>query len=135
MRSCWRLPPGLTEPMPAPRWIFCWPRMRSDSSSTFGIMHFRTGTKRCGTTGAEVRICEESNSAHTKVSEVGVGESVPVTTAELPLQPVAQTMVGHSRAKIHLQPLEDPTLEQIDVPKEAVIPWEACAGEGYRQDR
>ncbi|GAB0178150.1 hypothetical protein GRJ2_000280300 [Grus japonensis] len=36
-------------------------------------------------------------------------------------------------ADIHLQPMEDPTPEQVD-PKEAVTPWEAHAGGGSWQD-
>ncbi|TRZ20461.1 hypothetical protein HGM15179_006595 [Zosterops borbonicus] len=31
-------------------------------------------------------------------------------------------------AEIHLQTMEDPTPEQVDVPKEAVTHWEGCAG-------
>jgi len=40
-----------------------------------------------------VRICERINSADTKVSEEGGGGGAPGTGAEIPLQPVEQTMV------------------------------------------
>ncbi|RMC05149.1 hypothetical protein DUI87_18331 [Hirundo rustica rustica] len=39
-------------------------------------------------------------------------------------------MAVHSGAQIHLQLMEDPTLEQVDVPKGVCGPWEACAGAG-----
>ena len=71
-----------------------------------------------------VRRCERNNSADTKVSEEGGGGGAPGTGAEIPLQPVVKTMVRqavplqpmevHGGADIHLQPLEDPTLEQGD---------------------
>jgi len=57
-----------------------------------------------------MRIRERNNSADTKVSEEGGGGGVPGTRAEIPLQPV----VVHSGADIHLQPMEDPMLEQVD---------------------
>ncbi|GAB0210103.1 hypothetical protein GRJ2_003476100 [Grus japonensis] len=60
----------------------------------------------------------------TKVSEEGGG--APGARAEIPLQPMEKTMVQQavplqpmevdSGADIHLQPVEDPTLEQVDVP-------------------
>lgn len=56
-----------------------------------------------------MRICERSNSANTKVTENG-GENVPGAGAEIPLQPLVQTMV---EAAVPLQPAEDPTLEQV----------------------
>uniref|UniRef100_A0A8B9RV42 M3K1 kinase n=1 Tax=Accipiter nisus TaxID=211598 RepID=A0A8B9RV42_9AVES len=73
-----------------------------------------------------VRICERNNSAATKVSEEGGGGGAPGAGAEIPLQPVVKTMgmqavplqamEVHGGADIHLQPVEDPTLEQVDVP-------------------
>ncbi|KAK4810707.1 hypothetical protein QYF61_007681 [Mycteria americana] len=73
-----------------------------------------------------LRTCERNNSADTKVSEEGGGGSAPGAGAEIPLQPVVKTMVRqvvllqpmevHGGADIHLQPLEDPTPEQADVP-------------------
>jgi len=73
-----------------------------------------------------VRICERNNSADTKVSEGG-GGGAPSTRSEVPLQPVEQTMVRqavplqpmevHGGADIHLQLMEDPTPEQVDVPE------------------
>jgi len=71
-----------------------------------------------------VGICERSNSVHTKVSE-GRGGGTPGTRAEILLQPVMKTMVRHAvalqpvevhrGAESHLQPVEDPMLEQVDV--------------------
>ena len=71
----------------------------------------------------EVRICERNNLADPKVSEEGGGGDAPGAGAEIPLQPVVKTMVRqavplqpmevHSGADIHLQPMEDPTLEQV----------------------
>ena len=71
-----------------------------------------------------VRICERNNSADTKVSEEGGGGGAPGARAEIPLQLVVKTMVRqvvalqpmevNSGADIHLQPVEDPTLEQVD---------------------
>ncbi|KAM9591242.1 uncharacterized protein ACIBXB_006115 [Morphnus guianensis] len=73
-----------------------------------------------------VRICERNNPADTKVSEEGGGGGAPGAEAEIPLQPVVKTMVRqvvplqpmevNGGADIHLQPLEDPTPEQVDVP-------------------
>ncbi|KAK4816909.1 hypothetical protein QYF61_024919 [Mycteria americana] len=75
-----------------------------------------------------VRICERNNSADTKVSEEGGAGGAPCARAEIPLQPMEKTMVRqavpmqpmevHGGADIHLQPIEDPTLEQVDVPRE-----------------
>ena len=71
-----------------------------------------------------VRICERNNSADTKVSEEGGGGGAPGAGAEIPLQPMVKTMVRqavplqpmevNSGAGIHLQPMEDPILEQVD---------------------
>jgi len=54
------------------------------------------------------------------------GGSTPGARVEIPLQPVRNTMVRqvvslqpmevHSGVDIHLQPIEDPTPEQVDVP-------------------
>ena len=70
-----------------------------------------------------MRTCKRNNSADTKVSEEG-GEGAPGAGAEIPLQPmVGKTMVRqavslqpgevHGGADLHLQPVEDPTLEQV----------------------
>jgi len=68
-------------------------------------------------------ICERNNSADTKVSGGG-GGGTPGAGAEIPLQPMEQTMVRqagplqpmevHGGAEIHLQPGEDTTPEQVD---------------------
>jgi len=41
-----------------------------------------------------VRLCERNNSADTKLSEEGGGGGAPGAEAEVPLQPVEQTMVS-----------------------------------------
>ncbi|GAB0183808.1 AN1-type zinc finger protein 5-like [Grus japonensis] len=74
-----------------------------------------------------VRTCERNNSADTQVSEEGGGGGAPGTGAEIPLQPLEKTMVRQAvplqpvdvdgGADIHLQPMEDPTLEQVDAPE------------------
>ena len=74
-----------------------------------------------------MRRCERNNSADTKVREEGGGGGAPGAGAEIPLQPVGKTMVRqavplqpmevHGGADIHLQPMEDPTPEQVDAPK------------------
>ncbi|CAM9181305.1 unnamed protein product, partial [Bubo scandiacus] len=70
-----------------------------------------------------VRMCERNNSADTKVNEGGGGGGAPGARAEIPLQPMVQPMVRqlcpvpmelHGGADLHLQPMEDPTLEQVD---------------------
>lgn len=55
-----------------------------------------------------------------------LGGGSPSAKAEIPLQPVKKTMVtqvvslqpmeDHAAADIHSQPVEDPSLEQVDVP-------------------
>ena len=71
-----------------------------------------------------VRVCERNNPTDTKVSEEGREESAPGAGAEIPLQPMVKTVVRqaaplqpvevNSGADIHLQPVEDPTPEQVD---------------------
>ncbi|CAM9993764.1 unnamed protein product, partial [Bubo scandiacus] len=56
-----------------------------------------------------VRICERNNSADTKDGEEGGGGGAPGTGAEIPLQPVVQTLVRQAGP---LQPMEEPTPEQ-----------------------
>jgi len=64
------------------------------------------------------------NSADIKVSEEGGGGGAPGATAEIHLQPMVKTMVRQGvprqpmevddEAGIHLQPVENPVLEQMD---------------------
>jgi len=72
-----------------------------------------------------VRLCERNNSADTKVCEEGGGGGASGAGAEIfTLQLMMKTMVRqvvplqpmevHCGADIHLQPMEDPTLEQVD---------------------
>jgi len=89
-----------------------------------------------------VRLCERNNSADTKVSEEGEGGDAPGTGTEIPLQPMEKTIVRqavplqpmevHGGAHIHLQPMEDPTPEHVDL-KGAVTPYEVCDGAGSGQ--
>ncbi|GAB0186400.1 hypothetical protein GRJ2_001105300 [Grus japonensis] len=70
---------------------------------------------------------ERNNSADTNVSEEGGAGGAPGTGTEIPLQPMEKTMVRQAvplqpmevndGADIHLHPMEDPTLEQVDAPK------------------
>jgi len=74
----------------------------------------------------EVKKCERNRPAATRVSEEGGGGGAPGAGSELPLQPVMKTMVRqavalqpmevHGGADIHLQPVEDPMLEEVAVP-------------------
>jgi len=78
-----------------------------------------------------MRICERSSPADAKVSE-GEGGGAPGARAAIPLQPVMKTTVRQAvplqpmevrgGADIHLHPLEDPTPEQVDAPKEGYDP-------------
>ena len=74
-----------------------------------------------------MRTCVRTNSANTKVTEEGGGGGAPGVGAEILLQPMEEIMVRqavllqpmevHSGAELHLEPREDPTLEQVDVPE------------------
>lgn len=74
----------------------------------------------------------ENNSADTKVSEEGGRGGAPGAGAEIPLQLVVKTlgrqavllqsMEANQGAEIHLQPVEDPMLEQVNVPEEGCDP-------------
>ncbi|GAB0183211.1 hypothetical protein GRJ2_000786400 [Grus japonensis] len=72
-------------------------------------------------------ICPEFGSSDTKV-RAGGGGGAPGAGAEIPLQqPIEKTMVRQAGplqlmdvdggADIHLQPMEDPTPEQVDAPE------------------
>ena len=58
----------------------------------------------CSSQERGVRKCERNNSADTKVSEEGGGGGAPGARAEIPLQPVVQTMVMQV---VSLRPMED----------------------------
>ncbi|KAJ7419743.1 hypothetical protein WISP_52376 [Willisornis vidua] len=68
-----------------------------------------------------------NNSADTQASEEGWRGDVPNTGTEIPLQPVVQTIVRqvvplqpmevHRGAEEHLQPMDNPTLEQVNTPR------------------
>jgi len=102
----------------------------SDGGSTSVIRYLRRKKKPVQwqfQQGREVRICERNNSADTKVSKEGGGGDAPGAKAELPLQPMINTMMRqvvslqsmevHGGADVHLQPVEDPTPEQVDAQK------------------
>ena len=128
MRSCWNLPPCLTEPMPASSKtdpLLGKAEPISDSGSTSVITCLRKGKTAVQLQPERgVRICERNNSADTKVSEEGGGRGAPGAGAEIPLQPLVQPMVRQAvplqptevngGADLHLQPVEDPTPEQVD---------------------
>ena len=113
VRSCSKLPPCLTEPVPASSKTdppLAKAKAISDGGSTFGITDLRRGRKSCGEMAAErgVRLCERNNPAGTKVSEEGGGGGARDARAEsLPWQLVMKTMVRqpvevHSGSDLHL---------------------------------
>ena len=71
-----------------------------------------------------MRTCKRNSPADPQVSAEGGGGGAPGARAEIPLQPMGKTMVRqavplqprevHGGADIHLQPMEDPMLEQVD---------------------
>ncbi|GAB0209326.1 AN1-type zinc finger protein 5-like [Grus japonensis] len=74
-------------------------------------------------------------SANTKISAEGGGGGAPGARAEIPLQPMVKTMVRqavllqpmevHGGADFHLQPVEDPMLEQVEAPEGGCDPVES----------
>ncbi|PKU48654.1 protein pxr1-like [Limosa lapponica baueri] len=98
----------------------------SEGGSTSGITYLRRGKKTLSSSSQKrgMRTCERNNSADAKVSEEGGRGGGPGTRAEIPLQPMVKTMVRqavplqsmdvHSGPDIYLQPVQDPTLEQVD---------------------
>ncbi|GAB0178026.1 acid sphingomyelinase-like phosphodiesterase 3b [Grus japonensis] len=103
----------------------------SDGGSTSAKNRVKKGEKKQSSYNLQpergVRRCERKNSADPKVSAEGGGGGAPGTRAEIPLQPLEKTMVRqavylkpmeeNAGADIHLQPMEDPTPEQVDAPK------------------
>jgi len=89
-------------------------------------MTFKKGEKTSEQPQMErgVRRCERNSPADTRVSEEGGRGDAPDARAEIPQQPVEKTMVRqavplqpvevHGGADIHLQPVQDPTPEQVD---------------------
>ena len=114
VRSCWKLPPCPTEPMPAGSKmdpLLAKAEPISDSGSVSGTTYLRRGGKLlCNSRWQRgVRICEGNNPADTKARGEGAGGGAPGAGAEIPLQPV----VVHGGEAIHLQPMDDPTPEQV----------------------
>ena len=104
-----------------------------------------------------MRLCESNSPAEAKVSAEGWGGSAPSTGAEIPLQPMEQTMGREAlpcsswSSTVEQIPTCSPwrsTVEQISICslgrtphrsrgmclKEAVTPWGAHAGAGSCQD-
>ncbi|PKU45158.1 protein pxr1-like [Limosa lapponica baueri] len=93
-----------------------------------GITYLRKGKRSLHNSNCSwkrgVRICEKNHSANTEASEEGGGGGAPGAGAEIPLQPVVNTVMSeavllqpmevYSGAHILLQPTEDPMLEQVD---------------------
>ncbi|TRZ13562.1 hypothetical protein HGM15179_013557 [Zosterops borbonicus] len=80
---------------------------------------------------------ERNSPADTKVTTEEETGGAPGTRAEVPLQPLVQTMVRQlcscspwRRCRDLPADLEGDSLEQVDTQKKAVIPWEAYAGTG-----
>ena len=100
----------------------------SDSSNAFVITFLRrkkSWDRQKRQLEREVRTCKRTSPADPQVSEERGGGDAPGTGAEIPLQPVVmKTMVRqavplqprevHRGADLHLQPREDPMLEQGD---------------------
>ncbi|KAJ7411169.1 protein pxr1-like [Willisornis vidua] len=86
----------------------------SNSGSTSEIMYLRGEEvivqEQTQPERTAVRICETNSPAATRVSE---GGRFPVKGAEIPMQ----SMKVHRGAEIHLQSMEDPTPEEVDVPE------------------
>jgi len=105
VRTCQKLPPCLTEPMPASSkmdLLLAKAEPISDSGSASGITCLRRGKKNLQwEEGVTIRV--RNNSADTKVSEEGGGGGAPAATAETPLQPVMKITV---RQAVPLQPME-----------------------------
>ena len=124
VRRCQKLPWCLIQPVPASSKMdlpLAKAKAISSGGSTSVIRYVRRGGKLRRERG--VRICKRKNSADVKVSEGGRG-GAPGAIAKIPLQLVVKTMVRqavplqsmevHGGADIHLQPMEGPTLEQVD---------------------
>ena len=137
VRSCKKLVLCSIKPMPAGSKndpLLAKAKPISNSSSTSAITSLREESCCTTATAAErgVRLCERNSSAGTKVSAEGGGGGAPGTRAEIPLQPLMKTMVRqavtlqptevNSGADMHLQPMEDPTPEQVNAPKEGCDP-------------
>ncbi|GAB0183577.1 E3 ubiquitin-protein ligase MARCHF3 [Grus japonensis] len=81
-----------------------------DGGSASGVTQLRRGKNCWGNSSRGVRRCERNNSADAKVNGEGGGGGAPGARVEIPLQP----MEVHGGADIHLQPMQDPMLEQVD---------------------
>ncbi|GAB0184899.1 AN1-type zinc finger protein 5-like [Grus japonensis] len=82
--------------------------------------------EKCCTADVRERSEKDVRETDTKVSAEGGAGGAPGTRAKIPLQPMVKAMVRQAvslqpmevdcRADIHLQPMEDPMPEQLDVP-------------------
>lgn len=108
------------------------------------VTYLRKGEICCIVTVRRERQCERNNPADNKVSRQERGGSAPGTRAEVPLQLVMKTMVmqviplqpveDRGKTNIHLQPMKDPTLEQVMCPEGSCSPQKAHARAGSWQD-
>ncbi|GAB0176467.1 AN1-type zinc finger protein 5-like [Grus japonensis] len=107
----------------------------SNGGSTSGRTSLRRGKKTHQEQFSARESSKRNNSADTQVNEEGGGGGAPGAKAEIPLQPMEKAMVRqvvslqpmevNGGADIHLQPLEDPTPEQVDAPKGGCDPMES----------
>ncbi|GAB0190212.1 hypothetical protein GRJ2_001486500 [Grus japonensis] len=114
----------------------------SDGGSTSGITELRRGKKTLAAAFAAKE--DMRNFADIEVSEEGRGGGGPGTGAEILLQPVVKAMMKQAvplqpieddgDKRFHLQPMEDPMLEQVDASKEGCDPVEAHTGASSWQD-
>ena len=126
MGSFWKLSLCLTEPMPASSKLdplLARAQSFSDGGNTSGITYLRGKLLHNSGWKEGLRTCKRNNTADTRVNEEGGEGGSPGTRAEIfQLQPVMKPMVRqpvplqsmkiHSGADLHLQPVEDPMLEQ-----------------------
>jgi len=129
VRRCQKVPPFVIEPVPVCAKMgltLAEAEPISGGRSTSVITYLRKGKNTAQQLEERgVRICDRINFADAEVSEEGRGGSAPVPGAEVTLQPLVKTTVMwivllqpmevQGGTDIHLQPVEDPTPEQVDV--------------------
>jgi len=124
VRNCWKLPLGLTQPVPASSKMdlpLAKAKLITGGGSASVITYLRRGTRNLQ---QERGICARNNSADTEVSEEGGEGGAAGTGAEILLQPMMKTKVRQAvslkpmevngGAEVQLQPMEDPTPKQMD---------------------
>lgn len=91
------------------------------------------------TVGRRVRICKPRGQRRRRGRRGAAPAAGAVVTLQLRVKTMArqallQTLEVHGGTDIHMQPTEDPTTQQVDVPEGAVCPWIGCAEAGPSQD-